>query len=122
MDSSTVPSPETGSQYTFSDLAYQCGPDGAQFSPAITITFTLSQNQWDTLTANGREPVIREYSTSTNTWETLPTDNRSCHQVGLGSGRPFLRYCDLQRTGSEQGYICRYPGSDNSPEDGSTPL
>ena len=74
MDSSTVPSPETGSQYTFSDLAYQCGPDGARFSPAITITFTLSQNQWDTLNANGREPVIREYSTSTNTWETLPTE------------------------------------------------
>jgi beta propeller repeat protein/parallel beta-helix repeat protein len=73
MGSSSVPSTEDGSQYAFSGLAYQCGPDGAQFSPAITITFTLSENQWNILNANGREPVIREYSTSTNTWETLQT-------------------------------------------------
>jgi hypothetical protein len=63
MDSSSVPSPETGSRYTFGGLAYQCRPDGAQFSPAITVTFTLSQDQWNTLTAHDREPVIREYST-----------------------------------------------------------
>ncbi len=73
MSTSAVPPTESGSLYTFGGLAYQCGPDGARFSPAITVTFTLSQSQWDTLTAHDREPVIREYSTSTNVWETLAT-------------------------------------------------
>ena len=73
MDSSTVPSREPGTQFAFSGLAYKCGPDGAQFSPSIDLTLTLSPDQWNNLHANGREPVIMTYSTSAKGWESLTT-------------------------------------------------
>ncbi len=73
MDSSMVPPPETGSQYRFDGLAYHCRPDHAQFSQPVTLTFTLPQDEWNTVYANSREPVIQTYSTSTNKWESLPT-------------------------------------------------
>ena len=73
MDNSMVPPPETGSQYTFGGLAYHCRPDHAQFSQPVTLSFTLSQDQWNTLHANNKEPIIRTFSTSTNAWESLPT-------------------------------------------------
>jgi uncharacterized delta-60 repeat protein len=73
MSISSVPATETGSHDTFSGIGYQCGPDGAQFSPGITITFTPTQNQWNALTTNNKEPVIRDYRTSTQTWESLST-------------------------------------------------
>jgi len=73
MDSSFVPPPETGSQFRFDGLAYHCRPDHAQFSQPVILTFTLPQDEWNTVYANNREPVIRTYSTSTNKWESLPT-------------------------------------------------
>ena len=74
-DRSTVPPREPGTQYAFSGLAYKCGPDGAQFSPSVTLTFTLTPDQWSNLHVNGREPVIRTYSTSAKSWESLATKN-----------------------------------------------
>ncbi len=73
MDRSMVPPPETGTQYRFDGLAYHCRPDHAQFSQPVMLTFTLPQDEWNTVYANNREPVIRTYSTSTNKWESLPT-------------------------------------------------
>jgi hypothetical protein len=74
-DRSTVPPREPGTQYAFSGLAYKCGPDGAQFSPSVTLTITLTPDQWSNLHVNGREPVIRTYSTSAKSWESLATKN-----------------------------------------------
>ena len=74
-ESSTIPPREPGTQYAFSGLAYKCWPDGAQFSPSVTLTFTLTPDQWSNLHVNGREPVIRTYSTSVKSWETLATNN-----------------------------------------------
>ncbi len=74
-DSSTMPPRESGTQYAFSGLAYKCGPDGAQFSPSVTLTLTLTPDQWSNLHVNGREPVIRTYSTSAKSWESLLTNN-----------------------------------------------
>ena len=74
-DSSMVPPREPGTQYAFSGLAYKCGPDGAQFSPPVTLTLTLTPDQWSNLHVNGREPVIRTYSTSAKRWESLATKN-----------------------------------------------
>jgi hypothetical protein len=71
--SSLVPATDASSGDTFSGPVYMCGPDGAQFSPAIALTITLTDAQWTTLNANGREPVIRAYTPETGSWQTLTT-------------------------------------------------
>jgi PKD repeat protein len=68
-----VPAVESGSIFTYGGPAYQCGPDGATFDPAIMLAITLNDDQWNSQHANGREPVIREYSTGSGAWETLQT-------------------------------------------------
>lgn len=47
--------------------AYELGPNGATFSPAITLTFTAPQPQ------PGQEYTIRTLDHATNTWLDLPT-------------------------------------------------
>jgi hypothetical protein len=71
--SNLVPPTEAGSAATLCGPVYMCGPDGAQFTPAIALTITLTEDQWTTLNANGREPVIRAYTPATGSWQTLTT-------------------------------------------------
>jgi len=72
LDSTAVPPPESP-EYSFSGIAYQCGPDGAQFTPAIAITLSPTDSQWAVIAASGHQPVIRTYSSTSGTWESLPT-------------------------------------------------
>jgi hypothetical protein len=53
--------------FRFAGIGYQLGPDGATFSPAITLTFTVPDLGWNS------EYVIREYDAAANTWIDLPT-------------------------------------------------
>jgi len=77
LDSSNDPATGDNSIYTLAGPVYQCGPDGAQFAPAITLTVTLTATQWDSVNANGMQPVIRSYSPATNTWTTLATQSNA---------------------------------------------
>jgi beta propeller repeat protein len=62
-----VPSGTAGSSVTFAGMAYELGPDGATFSPSISLTFTVPQAQW------GKEYIVRSYDQITGTWQDLPT-------------------------------------------------
>jgi len=46
--------------------SYELGPDGATFSPGITVTFTIPQAQW------GKEYSLRMYDKATGTWSEIP--------------------------------------------------
>jgi len=64
---SAVPADTAGSAYSFAGRAYDLGPDGATFSPAITLTFTVPPG------LEGQEYMVRTRDESTNTWVELPT-------------------------------------------------
>jgi PKD repeat protein len=52
--------------FSFAGIAYEIGPDGATFSPAIPLSFTIPQELW------GQEHVIQAYDHATGTWQALP--------------------------------------------------
>jgi len=64
---SQVPSVPEGTRLKFTGIAYDLQPDGAQFSPSITVTFTVPNAQW------GQQYMIREFDRATQTWIDLPT-------------------------------------------------
>lgn len=61
-----LPSPATADIAAFGGQAYELTPDGAVFSPGITLTFAIPQAQWN------REYSIRMYDHTTGTWQDLP--------------------------------------------------
>jgi PKD repeat protein len=52
---------------SFAGMAYEIGPDGATFSPSISLSFTIPQEQ------GGQDYVIHEYDHATGTWLELPS-------------------------------------------------
>ncbi len=46
--------------------AYELGPDGATFSPGITVTFTIPQAQW------GKEYSLMIFDKTSSTWSEVP--------------------------------------------------
>ena len=48
-------------------MAYDLGPGGATFSPAVTLTFTNFPVGW------GNAYTVRSYDTATRSWQDLPT-------------------------------------------------
>ena len=52
--------------------AVRCGPAGATFDPPITVSFTLTPEEWDRVGA-GERFVVRWYNSVAGTWESLPT-------------------------------------------------
>jgi hypothetical protein len=61
-----LPSAPPGEALSFAGMAYEIGPDGATFSPAIPLSFTIPQELW------GQEHVIQGYDHATGTWQALP--------------------------------------------------
>jgi beta propeller repeat protein len=61
-----VPSLPDSQLVTFAGRAYELQPDGAVFSPGITLSFTIPQAQW------GKEYSVRAFDHATGTWQELP--------------------------------------------------
>ncbi|WP_292423374.1 S-layer family protein, partial [Methanoregula sp.] len=74
MQSSEVPA---GAGYTFAGYAVSCSPDGATFTPAITLKFTLTASEWNTLLAQAQGNTgylgIKVYNPTTSSWTRVPT-------------------------------------------------
>ena len=58
--------PPSGQAVMIDGRAYDLGPDGATFSPGITVTFTIPQAQW------GKEYSLMMYDKATGTWSEVP--------------------------------------------------
>ncbi len=64
---SGIPETPQGSTFSFAGIAYNLQPDGATFSPAVTITFTVPQAQWS------QHYMVKEYNPLAQVWVDLPT-------------------------------------------------
>jgi hypothetical protein len=53
--------------FTFAGMAYEIGPDGATFSPPISVTFTSPQVHW------GQDYTVKTFDKKSGTWQDLPT-------------------------------------------------
>ena len=65
----SIPAMPDGAGIRFTGMAYDMGPDGATFDPPATIRFAVPDNQWDANT----QYTIRSYSTTTGSWDGVPT-------------------------------------------------
>jgi hypothetical protein len=65
--SSEMPDVPQGGAVSFAGIAYELGPNGAQFSPAISITFTAPPGQV------GQDYTVRTFDHASGTWQDLPT-------------------------------------------------
>ncbi len=52
--------------------AVRCGPAGATFDPPITVSFTLTPEEWDRVGA-GERFVVQWYNSAAGTWDPHPT-------------------------------------------------
>jgi hypothetical protein len=71
IESSAVLPVPAGATFSFTGIAYDVEPGGATFDPYVTISFTLSESDWNAL-AN-QDLSIKWYNTATSQWEDLQT-------------------------------------------------
>ncbi|WP_274924109.1 PKD domain-containing protein [Methanogenium marinum] len=66
----TIPSPGTIGliEHSRALYAYACTPEGVSFTPAITLTFSLSEEEWD---AYGDEAQAAWFNSTSGEWEVL---------------------------------------------------
>jgi hypothetical protein len=67
LPSDSLPSLSSGSTFTSAGMAYDIGPDGATFSPPVSLSFTLPQAQW------GQDYSVKTFDTKSGAWQDLPT-------------------------------------------------
>jgi len=63
----SVPAVPAGSAFAFNGLAYELQPDGATFSPAVSISFTIPQARW------GQDYFIKTFDPASGTWQDVTT-------------------------------------------------
>jgi len=81
-----VPSVPDGATYSFAGLAITCSPDGATFSQAASLVFSMTPEQWNTALekANGNTALmtVMYYDTKSASWVGVPTTvNPTTHTV-----------------------------------------
>jgi PKD repeat protein len=62
-----LPNASPGSSLSFAGRAYELLPDGATFSPGITISFTAPNVQF------GQDLMVKMYDHATDTWQDVPS-------------------------------------------------
>jgi hypothetical protein len=81
-----VPSMAGGAGFAFGGYAVECGPEGITFSEPASLTFSLTQAQWDIAMAqaNGNPALmeIQYYDKGTQSWVGVSTTvNLATHEV-----------------------------------------
>ena len=68
-----VPGVPAGALFQFAGLTYETGPDGATFDPAITLTFNIPDDLWDSLDLTTEQLTVKWYNPETGYWEDVQT-------------------------------------------------
>jgi PKD repeat protein len=66
LPSENLPKVPSGSIFTFAGMAYEIGPDGATFSPPMSLTFNLAQVHL------GKDYTVKMFDKDSGTWQDLP--------------------------------------------------
>ena len=85
-----VPSPGS-STFTFAGHAVELGPSGATFSPAIELTFQLTEEEWNKLAA-GESFTIKWYNEALGEWEDIPTSVNPYNHTVVGEISHFSTF------------------------------
>ena len=70
---SNVPAVPSGSVFRFAGYAYEASPDGATFSPGITLSLSIPEDVWNSLDLTNQQCVMKWYNKETGLWEDVPT-------------------------------------------------
>ncbi|WP_292346469.1 MULTISPECIES: PKD domain-containing protein [unclassified Methanoregula] len=62
-----LPPVPSASVFVFDGIAYEIGPDGAAFSPPVSLTLSPVQPRW------GRDYSVKTFDRKIGTWQDLPT-------------------------------------------------
>ncbi|WP_292489701.1 Ig-like domain-containing protein [Methanoculleus sp. 10] len=68
-----VPAVPSGSVFKFAGYAYEASPDGATFSPGITLSLSIPEDVWNSLDLTNQQCVMKWYNKETGLWEDVPT-------------------------------------------------
>jgi len=55
-----------GALFSFAGMYYDIQPDGATFSPSVSLSFTVP------VAEQGKEFIVQQYDSATGTWQALP--------------------------------------------------
>jgi len=91
-----VPAVPADAVFTFLGHSVECSPAGATFSPAIDLTFTLSEEEWaaaiEKAGENAGNFVVKWYNPLTGVWEDVPTTVDAVHRTVTASISHFSTY------------------------------
>jgi len=71
--SGDLPAVPSGALFSFAGYVYEAGPAGATFDPAITLTFDIPEDIWNSLDTDNNDLVVKWYNEETGEWEDVPT-------------------------------------------------
>lgn len=94
-----MPSADT---LSFAGIAYNLQPDGATFTPAVTITFTVPDARWS------QQYMVREFDAKTGSWVDLPTTH---HPESSTISASVSHFCCIALFSSQMPVKVSTPGS-----------
>jgi hypothetical protein len=93
-----VPPANGGSVFSFAGYAFECSPSGVTFDPSITITFVLSEEEWNAIGSD--DFVIEWYNEEIGAWETIPTSVDPITRTVSAEVTHFTLFALFAQTGS----------------------
>lgn len=96
LETDEIPAVPSGATFSFLGYAVECSPAGATFSPAIDLTFTLTDEEWadvlEKVGGNVENLVVKWYNPLTGVWEHVPTTVDAVHHTVTASITHFSIY------------------------------
>ena len=118
-ETQNVPSPGA-STFVFAGHAVKVGPAGATFSPAIELTFQLTEEEWNAL-KEGESFTVKWFNDGTGEWEDIPTTVNPFTHTVIGEITHFSTFAVFKQVAEEPTpVVTQTPSPTMSP--GETPV
>ncbi len=88
-----------GALFSISDYVYECSPAGATFDPGISLSVTLTEEDWNRMTAGGAVPTITWYNPATDVWENVTTTVNTATRTVTATVTHFSTFAVVYTTG-----------------------
>ena len=98
-ETQNVPAPGA-STFVFAGHAVKVGPAGATFSPAIELTFQLTEEEWNALKP-GESFTVKWFNDGTGEWEDIPTTVNPFTHTVIGEITHFSTFAVFKQIAEE---------------------
>jgi hypothetical protein len=121
LDPADVPPVPGVGAYAFTGYAWLAGPEGAAFSPPVTLAFNFTGEQWDVVYNDSVQGglLVQRYNRSADAWEEVPTTVhpgvRSVEAV-VAHFSPYALFVEVPGAGAAQAIA-----DDTGPQPGTVP-